>query len=354
LLLLLCAGLWPAQAQLACLSLEPLPATLNQYLDFNSEVHLHGEFGVSFAAGSATINFDLQQESVFRMYVAPHVVDIDTYLYNRTCATTGCKSITSSVSYDYNKEEEMLTTLLPGSYTITLRFYGVWNALDGCPTLTTEIAIATKLKTIARGTAAVCPTTEYIPDINIDASSDFYYFSDQDTQTTYNVNNLTDTGVWKDSFRYIKAYTITVPSDGAARLLEVTLGRDFLTGNSLGLLLVTNSSQKPDVKCSKRAASCVVAIDKEQNQKVLSRVMSSGTYSLWLYNQYPLSNPTLTPCMPFSIEIKITKTGNDDNILSCPLYRLPASLNAPGLLNNNYLQFRRNVYLDLVVSPLRT
>jgi len=120
---------------------ERLPETLNSisYLDFNGEFHTHGEYFANFSARDQRINFVLNQQSAFRIYVAAHDVDIDLWLYN----TSSGYSIGRS-SLDVGVEEVIQQTLPAGSYYVKLSYFGVLigNYHPGqCDTVEVELQI---------------------------------------------------------------------------------------------------------------------------------------------------------------------------------------------------------------------
>lgn len=64
---------------------EPLPDSLDTYgaLGFNGELHLHNQYYTKYNRGqSKTITFTIKEQSTFRLYVEPHYVDIDLWLYD--------------------------------------------------------------------------------------------------------------------------------------------------------------------------------------------------------------------------------------------------------------------------------
>jgi hypothetical protein len=74
----------PVTSNPAC-PYEPLPDTLDTLsgLGFNGELHILGQYYTEFVRGqSKLITFTVKEESAFRMYVEPHYVDIDLWLFD--------------------------------------------------------------------------------------------------------------------------------------------------------------------------------------------------------------------------------------------------------------------------------
>ncbi len=69
-----------------------LPHTLDTipYLGYDNEVRLQGYYYIDVAHRYHEIEFRLEQDSLFRMYLQPHWVDVDIWLY----LITGSKTVT--------------------------------------------------------------------------------------------------------------------------------------------------------------------------------------------------------------------------------------------------------------------
>jgi hypothetical protein len=65
---------------------EPLPDTFNSlsYLDFHHEFHIHGLYYTDFDKIEDSIVFNISSQSLFRIYLAPHEIDADLWLYTST------------------------------------------------------------------------------------------------------------------------------------------------------------------------------------------------------------------------------------------------------------------------------
>lgn len=54
------------------------------YLGLNGEFHVQNTYYINYRTSPQTVNFTLQQPTTLRVYLAPHVVDIDMVLRQGT------------------------------------------------------------------------------------------------------------------------------------------------------------------------------------------------------------------------------------------------------------------------------
>lgn len=107
LLFALCSALLgaaPVSSDLAC-PYEPLPDTLDTLsgLGFNGELYFHNEYYTPFVRGqNHAITFTLTQPSAFRIYIEPHSVDIDIWLYKDATSIAVCFYLLLFMCIDYN------------------------------------------------------------------------------------------------------------------------------------------------------------------------------------------------------------------------------------------------------------
>lgn len=123
---------------------EELPKTLNSisYLDFNNEFHVHQPYLINLTEYQHEITFSLKKDSVFRIYIAPHDVDVDLWLYS--ISQNGQKILITNSSLDIGTEEVIAKTLLVGNYSLSLPFFGYWMGnyiYQECDTIIVEMSI---------------------------------------------------------------------------------------------------------------------------------------------------------------------------------------------------------------------
>lgn len=100
---------------------EPLPSSLNtvSYLNFNNEFHVQGEYFVNITQSPILVPFNISVQSIFKIYVAPHEVDVDIYLWRINA--NGARTLLAA-SLDIGTEEAIFQNLIPGSYRFDLKF----------------------------------------------------------------------------------------------------------------------------------------------------------------------------------------------------------------------------------------
>lgn len=101
---------------------QALPATLNAvpFLQFGEHAHLQGLFKIPSAA--ALIPFTLRQPSALRVFLQPHIVDIDLYLYNDTAG----EHVIIARSVNYYAEDSIAAVLPAGDYSLRIAVLTPW------------------------------------------------------------------------------------------------------------------------------------------------------------------------------------------------------------------------------------
>eukprot|EP01132_Coremiostelium_polycephalum_P004201 gene4201-5258_t len=335
---------------------QRLPTHLDDinYLGFNQEFHLLNTYYHDFLNFSRNIYFTVKQSSSFRIYIAPHLIDIDIWLYK----VGSTQAIVHTTDATVGVDESIFATIEPGDYYIKLLFFNYRAAANmECPTISLEMAIAPNDKVKARTSDYKCPdqVTYPKPDFTKAESGSYKYDSDVDEKGTVMnlVSKKADTGLNNITFLYsydfeLKKDVITTDKWG----LEFVLGSDFLSGGSLGLLLQSKDLPKPtDLKCIK-TGKCVIGSHLVKSHVVLRQVVKPGNYSLWIYDQTQEKDYSIQPtgdCTPFSFSVNIESAHQTETFLNCPAYDLPVSFNEPGYMDDlGYLYFDDDVTLDLM------
>jgi len=311
---------------------EPLPKSFNTlgYLDFNQEFHIHGEYLVDFTKFSQTITFNLTTKSSCRFTVAPQEVDIDLWLYND-------KGLSMHSSLAIGTEEVISADLEAGNYRFRLVYLALGSGIhiSDCPTILFEAAIVPVDRLTSRIQKYSCPTSSVFPPVSVgDLISSTLAGSDGEFAGT-------GTYVWIPSAStqgviWLANVTFTIPSSTTNSLyqLETTIGYDFITGSSLGLMIQTGDhpAQLTPVQCS-TANGCWVGSNYRYNQHVLMTNLPPGNYTVWLFEVTSERSSHIT-CNPFSLSLEIVPISQDENLLTCPYLPPPSSLNTPGFLDH--------------------
>jgi len=311
---------------------EPLPKSFNTlgYLDFNQEFHIHGEYLVDFTKFSQTITFNLTTKSSCRFTLAPQEMDIDLWLYSD-------KGTPMHSSLAVGTEEVIFADLDTGGYRLRFVYLAIGSGIRAqeCPTVLFEAAIVPVDRLTSRIQKFSCPSKSDLPpesvgnqitaalaspDGEFEGASPYVWIP---TSGTQNIN-------------WIGSVTFTIPSHSANSLysLEATIGYDFITGSSLGLMIQTGDhpSQLTPVQCS-TAKGCWVGSNYRYNQHVLMTNLPPGNYTVWLFEVTAERSNHIT-CLPFSLSLEIAPTPADENLLNCPNLPPPLSLNSPGFIDH--------------------
>eukprot|EP01133_Synstelium_polycarpum_P007915 gene7915-9294_t len=334
---------------------QPIPSTFDSitYLGFNQEFHFQNTFYNDFKQFTKEINFTLTQQSLFRFYVAPHVVDVDLWLYKNDPGQPKTLIVNSADSTP-GGDEDIVHVLDPGAFKLRILFFGATKGTKlPCPTLTIEAAITPVAVLDAREKLTKCPTQSVYPTLNLDMTSQSYiYDSDvNDTAVTFAIVDTLAPG--KQNITFLTSYLLNL-KQGVINTdkwgVEVTLGFHFMSGGSIGLLI--QSADLPDpttLKCLK-PQNCSIGVHTSKGHSVIKTVLAPGEYKLWIYDQtFEKTFTDSLPCTPFSLAIDIQSAHETETILNCDAYTLPPTFNAPGFIDDEgYLYFNDDVFLDLI------
>jgi hypothetical protein len=226
---------------------EELPNTFDSlsYLGFNGEFHLQGEFRANFSEITHNINFTLTQPSVVRFYVAPHAVDVDLWLFNRTSGLFIGRS-----SLDIGTEEVIFKLVPAGEYKLQFTYFGFWVGkyqATSCDSVVVEFAVSPSVPVQNRLSHFSCPAQENLPAPNFSQMNQSGFFYDSSLSAPSVIMNVAGASSGNiRAIRWVTSYNFTVPEmsqDNSLWAFEATIGADFLTSGSIGLLLVADDSE---------------------------------------------------------------------------------------------------------------
>jgi hypothetical protein len=359
-----------------CQDEEPLPA----FIDFNGlgNYHLHGEFKTNFSSVD-TIDFTTTQDSYIRIVLNElDVADVDILLMRGDVI----------VGHSMNVfEQEMIAEVLPrGHYTIEFHTFAFAAHLGAdeiaamCQSITVEVAISPVALTRQRRKALpatysmigqVLPPAFDFSSIS-SVSVEFDSTKDAATRDRYNVQVRANQTGELDQLFAVQRWDFQIlhnPGSSPMFQLEVSLGYDFLTGGSLFLLLdQADADGHPQCQYgdlgsgSSNATSrrpCKVGQNLVQNVNTIKTQLSSGNYSLWIFDRvgrrFRDENATQRSPDPISFYLSLKQNNLKENLMSCDAVPLPGNLNVPGLVDETgYVSFRRDVLLNLDAKMERT
>eukprot|EP01119_Soliformovum_irregulare_P024045 TRINITY_DN853_c0_g1_i1.p1 TRINITY_DN853_c0_g1~~TRINITY_DN853_c0_g1_i1.p1 ORF type:complete len:3439 (+),score=826.93 TRINITY_DN853_c0_g1_i1:91-10407(+) len=331
---------------------QQIPDTLDSlsFLGEDNEFHFHQEFYADTSTQlNKLINFTLSQDSQFRVYVAPHQVDVDLWLYNSSGSTIARSSL------NVGTEEVIQALLIPGSYVLRINYFNVWIGnyeATSCDTIVMEMAIVPSATFSRRLLNYPCPTSENLPTFTPKDDGSIDYNSDRDEPST--VFNVRNPSTGSPKVRFVKKWQLSFPEKSntdAVWEFKAQLGFDFLTGGNLGLIILEHNATAPDptdLTCLRRRdRSCTPAVGERMNHLTLRQLLEPGDYDLWLYDQVSERASTVT-CSPFTLTVEAFSQEVDENPLTCEAIRLPRSL-IPGLYADpaGYLHETQNYLIDL-------
>jgi hypothetical protein len=315
-----------------------IPASLDgsAYLSSGNTMHLEGEFYVDPRGTSTWTNFTLTEASVMRLYVEPHWVDIDFYLWMST--GTSMKMISYNIAF--NSEETLFRQLDPGFYRVQFMYY-FWDKSRSktCETFNMEWAItsvshaqisANMLQPLCTSLNPAVPQPG--PAI---VRSDFSISSRSLVLPAVQRAAKAPYVFWN--------YTFTVNAVANKQpVLTAILGYRFLLGD-LSLVLVEGNGVPTD--CNPLVGDYTVCQQGSNmyNSDQLRTVVLPGQYSLYLYEPTP---PLLANCSIYDFDLSITYEDPSDDIFLCTARRLPATFNAPGYFTGNFMHIRDSFLVD--------
>lgn len=324
---------------------EEFPASLNSisYLGFNGEFHIQGQYFFDLSQQETTTYFDLNQESVFRIYVTSDKVDVDLWVYDDTNGGAVADSL------GIGKEEDILVTLPAGSYRIQFNFFGTFSPRQ-CEPLLVELAISPKATVLQRTSSFSCPSSEQFPSPNLSPleSGDPVDYNSDVNQPGIVMNAQSNASSNIDEIRWISQWPFflqDMKQSGSYWRMEVSIGYDFLTGGSLGLMI--SQSPDEDISCV-LAGNCTVAVHRKINENVARVVLEPGDYLLWLFEFVGEKDASLSSCTPFTLKLSVKLESSPENFVNCEAPALPDNL-IPGLYPNpeGYLYYREHPLLQL-------
>ncbi|KAM9960930.1 hypothetical protein ACTFIW_010090 [Dictyostelium discoideum] len=333
---------------------QALPDTLNDlnFLGFDGEFHIHETFYYNFKNFQKSISFTLLQKSAFRIYTAPHVVDIDLWLYNKSDSS---KAVAHTS--DMGGDENLYAELEAGEYFIKFLFFGQNKAsqLD-CTTITLEIAITPTSLVQTRMQDFGCPSKQILPTISwttLQNTGKLTYDSDVNQDgTVLNINDIGST----DLYKFAANIPFTLPQSNTINKysVDVSMGFDFLTGGSLNVLIQSADLPAPTNLLCLKDGNCTIGVHLSKSHSIIKTVLLPGDYSIWIYDQTQEKDLAIQlKCLPFSMFIDIQPAQQVEDFLNCQSYFLPSSFNEPGFIDDGgFMYFDEDVYLDLSVKSV--
>jgi hypothetical protein len=273
------------------------------------------------------------------MYVEPHYVDIDLWLYKGNTAVAHTS--------DYSLADEVIFyTMSPGQYRVSIYYFSTFTG--SCPSTLTEISIVPTARLAQRVSSYPCPPTQTLPDLDLSAITvtGFYYDSTQSTT----VLNAQYTAAPGTNYAFLKSYSFTLPKiydNGDAWEIEGVLGFHFPT-SGLGLLIQSSDTFPPTNLTCYDIGNCSMGLHNVRGQSTLKVLLQPGSYVLWLYDVPSERDLTLNQCSPFTFSLSISHAEQMEDFLNCPGTPFPTSINEAGLLDEHgFMYFREDVIVDL-------
>eukprot|EP01088_Endostelium_zonatum_P015123 TRINITY_DN357_c0_g1_i1.p1 TRINITY_DN357_c0_g1~~TRINITY_DN357_c0_g1_i1.p1 ORF type:complete len:3611 (-),score=673.24 TRINITY_DN357_c0_g1_i1:72-10904(-) len=356
-----------AEEQVEC-SATIFPKNLNSagYLGLatnNVPMHLHDRFYVDLTKGYTESNFALSTASVFRLYVSPHYVDVDVYLFK----IQGTRKVSiANGGLSSGGEEIVFRVLEPSAvgevYQIKLVFYPyLADKASTCESFGMDLSIVplNSTKQTIKKWSGICSRdsnsvgvypsfprnrneTSFAGSPAVHISSDYVFNS---AGTTYYATAMDKQTIsWlggRALYRWNITFAISNVSSTQSAVLSAELGYRF----SVGQLSLALEPGKPTQPCSGGSTSCSVGYNL-YNKNVLNLVLTQGTYTLYIYE--PISqNKNLTNCVPFDFSFQVRYIDANGDTFACKGARFPRSLNIPGYLNDKgYLHMQDDFILE--------
>eukprot|EP00698_Gefionella_okellyi_P002655 TRINITY_DN1249_c0_g1_i1.p1 TRINITY_DN1249_c0_g1~~TRINITY_DN1249_c0_g1_i1.p1 ORF type:complete len:2848 (+),score=450.11 TRINITY_DN1249_c0_g1_i1:2019-10562(+) len=337
-----------------------LPSTLNVpgMLAYDNTAYLQDMYFVDLDHPSHNVEFELLVESVLRIYVEPHKIDIDVWL-NLVRQDGTLKRIDSGITIG---EEEVIFQVLPaGSYLVQFLYYNWVHDSTACQTFNLDFAIAplTTVASIGKAVVEVC-SADVLPNIgnfsletpDVIPEVGFRFGSSDASAADYKVYCVMAPAkpptddlaifVWNYVFR-----TKNIAHKEA--VLHAQIGDKFLLGD-VALLLEQGSADHCG-KRSSRHGKCVTGQNSANHQVIERALLPDTTYSLWIYQPIP-QNKSLSPAAPFDFSISIDYTTVDEDVFECQATRLPITLNTAAYLgtpNSHFLHVFDKFMVDFAI-----
>ena len=210
-----------------------------------------------------------------------------------------------------------------------------------------EVAISPVSRVQTQVANYQCPQTESLPSIDADQLLDVENFSFSSAET-FVALNTNDTKVrWLTSFNFTLS---EIKGKSNTWTVEAGVGIDFLTGGSLGVLILDSNQDSVSLSCSEDY-NCTKSSISRMNENVVRTTLGPGTYSLWIYDEVQNRDRNLTKCVPFSFFWTIEAMEIPETFVSCEAPELPTTL-IPGFFSTpeGYLHIADDFLLDLDVG----
>lgn len=214
----------------------------------------------------------------------------------------------------------------PGSYRLQLTYFGFWIGkyqTTSCDSLVLEFAIAPLTSAQTRVSHFSCPSQETIPQIdfsNLTPSGFSYDSTNASSSTVFNVQGISSSNI--RLVRWLQSYNLTIPDTDQINSVwsfEAGLSTEFLSGGSIGLVLIERNNETtspPNLNCV-RYGSCSIGQRISWNRYVLLSSVVPGDYTLWLFEKPGEKDSNFTPCIPFSMNVRITEQEQEETLLTC-------------------------------------
>lgn len=343
-----------------------LPRTLNAvaHLGWTGETDLSGEYYIDTAAKVHNTYFNLDRDTIVRVYAEPNKVDIDLWLYELKS-----DGVTIDHVIDYTMTfngAEVLYKVLPGGtaanprrYLLQFRYY-VWNAavLSPCETFELELGLHPSAAAVPRlaelaaycanentfpAPAAPAPITDdyaYAPAQNFTLHAPAYYRQEADYfwyydfvvegRAGHSVLLRTDVGS-----RFVSGQVMMVLESIPGKSGGIVNGKANFSATANHCEGETSSLQAAALAASAGSASRCVTGDSTMNGNYIERVVSPGSYRLWLYQPVP-QNASVAECALYDFSFRVEYVDSTGSLWECTAgTQLPGTLNIPGYLTSS-------------------
>eukprot|EP01125_Pyxidicula_operculata_P010688 TRINITY_DN351_c0_g2_i3.p1 TRINITY_DN351_c0_g2~~TRINITY_DN351_c0_g2_i3.p1 ORF type:complete len:2844 (-),score=811.49 TRINITY_DN351_c0_g2_i3:165-8696(-) len=295
-----------------------LPKDLDStaYLGLTGSVHLQNDYYIDQDHSTHEMSFSLKTDSYFRVYVEPHDIDIDVWLWQMPDNQTGGKYVGRTLignGISTNLEESLFFKLSGGKkYLLSFQYIQLWATSTGkCETFNMELAIAPVTEfTSELSRYTECKQNSYLPSLSPGTIPEQGYYYNAST-----VYSLVSTPT-KNNSNVVFQFDFTISSIAhRVGLIEAEIEHRFLQGN-----LAIKVQRKSDTKD-------VVYGFNDYNKHHLQRSFYPGSYTLMVY--LPLvQSYDVTPCIPFNFKFKASYTADQNNIFTCDHPALPSTLDS--------------------------
>lgn len=322
----------------ATCGLTILPLSLNGpgFLGFDGSVHLSGRYYLDTLSSVHNMLFKVDQESLVRLYVEPHAVDVDIALREDL---GGGKLSNNDLagSYKFGGEEVIFKVVPPGQYGIVFMYSGGQIGVA-------SVCDAAKIELVIRPTLTVQSSNNNVPDKCNEATPSSQLFLDSTVLNTSSVVALQEgTDVIYDppqtfalsnvdahppasgrrvvGFKVFKTPNVGVASNLRA-LFTLEVAYRFETGD-LGVILQKGNMIGSPLKCEKVSADCLFGTNGYDRNAVRAFLQPGTFYTAWIYEPVA-QNASLSKCSLFQVTLEVKWRQNPTSeALGCPGARMP-------------------------------